>query len=373
MRKLAARVKNLLLSPRTEWDVIADEAVEPRNLILRYVAPLSALPAVAAVIGLSGLGVRLGGEIYRAPIWGVLASAVLFFALAVGGVFAFAWIVDRLAPIFGGARDYRQALKLSAYSITAAMLAGAVTVVPALGVVALMGAVYSLYLLFIGTPRVMNPPPEGALNFAIVATACAVGVSLIVGLASMSMARVQGALFPSIQHIRALMADETPAGAAPATPQVPGASAGLATAEQFKTVAPLNLAGFERVSLSVDQRGEADARHLFLEAEYRRGRKFILVEIVNAATIAAVIGFGGPSTSEYDRETADGYARRRRAGETFVVEEWNTASRTGSYARLVGETYYVRASGGGGALAQELKAAADYFSAERLAALAAPR
>ena len=84
-------------------------------------------------------------------------------------------------------------------------------------------------------------------------------------------------------------------------------------------------------------------------------------------SIAATIGFGGPATSEYDRQTADGYSRRQRAGEAIIVEDWDNASRTGSYGRLVEDRFYVRASGGGGVLPADLKQAVKLFGRQTLA------
>ena len=177
MANLVARVKNLLLSPHAEWDVIGLEAADPRKLIVGYVIPLAALPAVATVFGLSVLGVEVEGETIRAPwIW-MLASAALFFVLSVVGVLVFALLINALASTFSAERNYVQALKVSGYSITSAMVAGIATAVPALGIVALIGASYSLYLLFLGVPKLMKPAPDSATNYSIVATLCALGLA----------------------------------------------------------------------------------------------------------------------------------------------------------------------------------------------------
>ena len=82
MLALIARVKNLLLTPGTEWEVIDREETEPRRLALRYVAPLAAIPALAIVLGLSVVGVQIQGDWHRAPILGVALSAAIFFALS---------------------------------------------------------------------------------------------------------------------------------------------------------------------------------------------------------------------------------------------------------------------------------------------------
>lgn len=147
------RVANLLIAPAAEWSVIDGEQVKPTRLALTYVAPLALIPAAAIIVALSLVGVQAGGEFHRAPLLAVSISALLFFVLTIAGVFAFAAVIDWLAPRFGAARNYRQAFKLSAYSITAAMVAGLLAMAPALRIFALLGASYSLYLLFVGAPR----------------------------------------------------------------------------------------------------------------------------------------------------------------------------------------------------------------------------
>ena len=382
MKVLVARVKNLLLSPKTEWDVIDREVTAPRRLALRYVAPLVAIPTLATVVGLSVVGVQVGGEQYRAPLLWVGLSALLFFALAVAGVFVFALVIDWLAPRFKAQRNYGQAFKVSAYSITAAGVAGVLTVAPALGVLALLGSAYSLYLLFLGTPKVMHAPAESAVNYSIVTTFAAMVLALIVGLASMAAAGPSGSLFPRMARLPGLGGDSVAqpmAEAGTVEPTVLPASAGelraggpgVVTGGDLRGAAPTSIAGLRRVAVGVERSGITGAQTIELDAEYRNGRRYIVLQIIFSGSIAERIGFGGPSTSEYDRETTDGYTRRQRIGESIVVEEWNQSSRAGSYARLFGERFYVKASGGGGITPAEMRSAVELFGQETLTQFAA--
>ena len=50
---LVARVKAILLTPRTEWPVIEGEPATVASLYTGYIIPLAAIPAVASFIGLS--------------------------------------------------------------------------------------------------------------------------------------------------------------------------------------------------------------------------------------------------------------------------------------------------------------------------------
>lgn len=375
MQALVARVRNLLLNPRAEWDAIGVEPVEPGKLLVRYVAPLAAIPTVGTFLGLAVIGVNVAGEQHRAPWLATAASALVFFLLTAVAVYSFAWIIAQLAPRFGGSGEFRQAFKLSAYSLTAALLAGVVTVVPALGVFALLGASYSLYLLFIGAPRVMVPPAENATNFAIVATMSAIVLALAVGLVVMATAAAApGGLFPRLSQasdFRLSGFAETAAAAnaeatAPAAPALRGVGASFAGAGALKDIPPQRLAGLERLAVGALASGPDSARVLTVDAEYRRGDRYIVLQITYSPTIAEQIGFGGAATSEFDRETPDGYSRRKRESGAIVVEDWNKASRSGSYGRLLGDRLYVRAVGGGGVRPSDLKQAAEAFGIELL-------
>ena len=374
MLALIARVKNLLLQPATEWDAIDLEEVEPRRLALRYVAPLAVIPTAAIIVALAVVGVQAGGEWVRAPILGVLLSAFIFFVMTIGGVFTFAAIINWLAPRFGAEKNYRQAFKLSAYSVTAALVAGVLAAAPALQVVALMVSVYSLYLLFVGAPKVMHPAPKSALNFAIVTTFAAIAVALVVGAAAMLALAPNANLFPSLPRLpfvdqpQPAQIETTIPADAQARPNAvqPARPAG----SDLRGVAPETMAGMARVAVGVERSGQPGQRTVRLEAEYRDGARSLTVQVTYSPSIAQVIGFGGVSTSEFNRETSDGYSRRRREGDAIVVEDWNTASQAGSYGRLTQERFYVKASGRG-VSADELRTAVDAFDAETLAQFAA--
>ena len=125
--------------------------------------------------------------------------------------------------------------------------------------------------------------------------------------------------------------------------------------------------GLNRVAVGVERNGLAGQRTVNVEVEYRDGRRQIFLQILYSRTIAEKLGFGGPSTSEFDRETADGYSRRRRVGDAIIVEDWDQSSQTGGYGRLVDDRFYVKASGGGGVSAEDLRAAVELFGKETLA------
>ena len=178
---LVDRVKNILLTPRTEWQVIDAEQTTPAELYKQYIVPLAAVGPVASAIGALAFGYRGFGLNYRPPVGTVLSSAVVTYLLTLGGVYVLALIIDALAPNFGGVKDQMQALKVAAYSSTASWVVGIFGLIPALSWLGVLG-LYSLYLLYLGLPVLMKSPAEKAMGYTAVVIIAAIVLFLVIGL-----------------------------------------------------------------------------------------------------------------------------------------------------------------------------------------------
>jgi hypothetical protein len=98
----------------------------------------------------------------------------LTYALSFVGVYVIAWVVDMLGPTFGGRRDSLSALKVTVYSFTPGWLAGLFNFVPILSVLTIAGALYGLYLLYLGLPVLMRSPAEKSMGYTIVTVLVAI-------------------------------------------------------------------------------------------------------------------------------------------------------------------------------------------------------
>jgi hypothetical protein len=178
---LTERVKNILLQPAAEWVVIDQETGNVSDLYKSYIAPLAAIGPVASIIGIAIIGVPLpmGGS-YRVPLTSAIGQAVITFILALVGTYVLALIIDALAPTFGGTKDNFQALKVAAYSSTAAWVAGIFNLIPALAFLQIL-ALYSIYLLYLGLPISMKAPKEKALPYTGVVIIGAIVIFGIIG------------------------------------------------------------------------------------------------------------------------------------------------------------------------------------------------
>jgi len=180
MPNIVERAKSVCVSPDSTWAAIASERTEATPLITGYVLPLAGAAAVAQAIGLAVVGQNFGllGT-YRMPITTALGMAVASLVFAAVGVVLMSIIIDALAPSFGAERSREQALKVAVYSATPVWIAGLLQVIPLFGVVALIGALYALYLLYLGLPRLMKCPADKSLGYLGTVIACAVVIGIV--------------------------------------------------------------------------------------------------------------------------------------------------------------------------------------------------
>ena len=181
---LIERVKNILISPDAEWQVIAEEPGDVTTLFMRYVAILAAIPALAGFVGGSIIGMTVSVGTFRVPILAGLINMVLGYVFSFVIVYAVALIVDVLAPSFRAERNFSAALKLTVYSFTPVWLAGIFILIPGLRFLSILG-LYGLYLLWTGLTPLMKVPRDKSFFYAL----CVVLAAIIV---TVALAIVQG-------------------------------------------------------------------------------------------------------------------------------------------------------------------------------------
>jgi Yip1 domain len=182
---LVSRVKGILLNPKNEWTTIDTEPTTVGSLYTGYIIPLAAIPAVCSFIGSTMIGNSVTGKVGMST---ALTIAAVSFALSLAVLYVIALIIDALAPSFGGQKSQIQALKVVAYSSTAAWVAGVFTLVPGIGgLVGLVGLVYSLYLLYMGLPILMKAPQDKAMGYTVVVIVAWIVMYVVVGMIVLSV------------------------------------------------------------------------------------------------------------------------------------------------------------------------------------------
>jgi len=173
MEQLIERVKAILLTPQTEWPVIAREPGDVSVLFTRYVAILALIRPLAGFIGMSLVGSYV-------PFLSGLISAIFGYVMTFVVVYVVALIVDALAPTFDAQKNFPNALKLTVYSYTPAWLAGIFLLIPGLSFLTILG-LYGLYLMWLGLPPLMQAPRDKALPYAAAVVVSAVLIAIVLG------------------------------------------------------------------------------------------------------------------------------------------------------------------------------------------------
>lgn len=407
--KIMARVQAILISPKTEWPVIAAEQATTQSLYSGYILLLAAIGPLAGFIKMSvfGIGVPLMGT-YRLGIGASLGNMLLSYVLALAGVYLMALIVNMLAPTFSGQKDSVQALKTVTYAYTAAWVAGLGQLLPWVGMLILLaGSVYSIYLTYLGLPVTMKCPPEKARGYTAVSIVVAVILGLIISTVVGGITggmRMMGGMSSSQMNMPGAGSfdkDSTGGKLEAWTKKMEEASKGLeqaqksgdsdqqkeamgkmmATAmggdgkvvtlapERIKAFLPDTLAGRARSAVSAERTGAMGFQISTAQASYEDSKgQSLNVEITDMGLAKGVMALAGWVGVEKESITDNGYEKTYKKGKELIHEQWDKQAQSGEYSTILGERFSVKVSGAGADISV-LKDAANAIDLEGLAAL----
>jgi hypothetical protein len=410
MSNLMGRVQGILLTPKTEWPVIASEPETTAGLYSKYILLLSALGPIAMFLKNTVIGttVPFVGT-FRVGMGVGLGMAAVSYVLGLIAVFLFSLIINVLAPTFGGQKDQVQALKSAAYAATAGWVAGIAQIIPWIGwLIGLAGGIYSIYLLYLGLPHTMKAPAEKAAGYTAVAVIAAIVLgwvcwaivgsifarsmlgpmgtpgATITGSGSFEPGSTGAALEKWSKQIEAAgkqveaSADQNKgAPSAAAVGALVGAvvAGGKGTsalpADALKAHLPETLAGLPRTSLSAGRNAALGLEVSGASAEYSDGAgRTLQLEISDTGGAKGLVALADWANAEQEREWAGGYERDYHQGGRMVHERWDGNSSTGEYAMIVGDRFAVEVSGKATSM-EELKAALGGVNVAALEAAAA--
>ena len=197
------RAKNILLTPKTEWERIDGEASTIKSIYLGYAMILAAIGPICGLIGSLLFPVNLGIISVRIPIMSAVTSAITSYVLGLAALYVISLVLDALAPNFGGTKDATKAFKLAAYSMTAGWVCGVFSLLLMLGplllLVALAALAYGIYLLYLGSTRVMKVAQDKAVTFTAIAAVLMIVVYIVIGWAGReAQAMTMGTMTPGI-------------------------------------------------------------------------------------------------------------------------------------------------------------------------------
>jgi hypothetical protein len=361
VRGVIERVKAILVSPRTEWPVIAAEPRTARDIYLGYVAPLAAIGVIAGLIGSTtiGLPMPLIGTV-RTPLVPAIVAAILQYLFTFVNIFVVALIVDALAPTFGGQKDPVRALKVTAYSYTAAFVAGALMLVPWLGNLAMLAGLYGVYLLYLGLPVLMRSTADKSVGYTMVVVICAIVAFFIIGLFTRGLLGMTGfgsaniiSRAPATQGGEAVAANPGAVGVhaamnAAGTLMAGGQDVQPVDFHALKDMLPASLPGLTRADAR-GQSGEAmGMKGSSANATYSDGANAsVTLEIADLGSLSGLASLATRFDPKMEKETATGYERTRNLSGQLVHERYDRQSRSGETTVLVGNRFAVTVRGRG--------------------------
>ena len=380
--KLIARAKAILLTPKTEWPVIAGEPATAADLYKNYIVILAAIPAIFGFIKFSVIGISIpfAGTI-RLGVGAALTQVVLQYILTLVMVFVMALIIDALAPTFGGQKDQTQALKTVTYAYTASWIAGIAQIIPGLWVIiAIVAGIYSIYLLYLGLPQTMKCPPDKAAGYTVVVIIVAIVLGIVVGMVVGAVAgtgsMMRGGGFTVSDNNSDVKFDKnSPIGQleqyaknvekagkqvesaqnsgnanaqADAFKAMMGAAMGGGNVEalapdRLKPFVPETLGGLPRTEVSVERNNAMGMQISEAKATYANEGRSVHLEITDTGTAKGLLAFAGWAGVEGEKQSSTGYEKTYRSDGRLVHEQWSGSS--GEYTVVLGDRFTVELRG----------------------------
>ena len=188
-RGFLGRIKGMLLTPRTEWALIATENTATSRVYAGFIVPLALLDALIGFLHVSIVGTSepLMGTV-RVPLAGGLLTAVLVFAFGLLGIRVVAWIIDALAPFFGAVPNRRLASAVAAYASTPIWLATVLVLFPTVWApVEVLAVLYHTWLLYLGLHVSMRAARDRVLGYATTVVLCTILLEIVFTMASTAL------------------------------------------------------------------------------------------------------------------------------------------------------------------------------------------
>ncbi len=178
----------LFVAPSRQWEEIRDARLGVGKAVF-YVMLLAAIPVVSGYIGTTQFGWQVGhSDVVRLTTGSALLISALYYIVLIVATLSVGWMVHWMAETYGASQDLTQCIVMAAFIPTPLFLIGVFQLWPILWlnlVVGLPALAYTVFLLYIGIPVMMNIPAERGFLFA--SAVLAVGLVGLVGLLAVTV------------------------------------------------------------------------------------------------------------------------------------------------------------------------------------------
>jgi len=177
-------VWGLFAHPEEEWRDIRRENCGVGRCYCSHVLLLAAIPPLAGFLGTTQIGWQIGvGERITLTNESALTIAALYYFSMLVGVFTIGKLIHWMGQTYGTKQGLSRCIGLAAYTATPLFLIGIMGLYPVLWLNLILGLpalAYTVYLLYLGLPIMMEIPKEKGFLFA--SAVLAVGLVALVAL-----------------------------------------------------------------------------------------------------------------------------------------------------------------------------------------------
>lgn len=182
-------VIGILFNPSKEWSVIRDNNDTILGHYFKYLILISFLPPFAWFFGSTEIGWEMGDRVIRLTSESAMQIMVLFYFAILGGIAALGFMIHWMAETYGAeSSTFSKGVGIAAYTCTPMFVCGVTGFYPILWLDILLvvsAGCYTIYLLYLGVPIVMQIPKERGFLFA--SAMVAVGLVMMAGLLSLTV------------------------------------------------------------------------------------------------------------------------------------------------------------------------------------------
>lgn len=165
---LLKHIVGFFVDPVREWESVRAEDAD-LMAALRHVLLLAAIPVLSGYLGTTQFGWQIGtAESVRLTVRSAATIALLYYAVIVAAVFSMGWMIRWMGQTYGASQSLSRCVVLAAYIPIPLFLVGVAQLYPVLWfnlLVGLPAAAYTVFLLFIGIPVMMEIPAERGFLF----------------------------------------------------------------------------------------------------------------------------------------------------------------------------------------------------------------
>lgn len=166
---LLEHIIGFFLHPSEEWEEVRRRNISLQRVML-HILILAAIPVISGFIGTTQIGWQIGtADTVKLTTGSAGFIAVCYYLVIIVAVFSVAWMIRWMGQTYGAMQSMTRCLVLAAYIPIPLFLVGITQVYPVLWFNLLMGipaVTYTIFLLYIGIPVMMEIPHERGFLFS---------------------------------------------------------------------------------------------------------------------------------------------------------------------------------------------------------------